>query len=485
NIVNTNSGNVGIGTTTPTAKLEVIGGVKIVDGTQGANKVLTSDANGLASWQNAGSSIGWTLSGNTGVTNGNFIGTINNVPLKFKVSNQKSGGIYLNGNTFLGYQAGNVDSSANNSTAIGFQALSSNTSGWGNTATGTNALYLNTTGGDNTAFGNEALLSNIDGLWNTATGSEALRNNTSGTGNTANGASTLSANISGIYNTATGSWALHNNTYGSFNSAFGNDALTNNLSGAGNTALGNSALSISTEGESNTAIGNGSLKNNTIGSNNTANGAQALYNNTEGNFNTADGSFALNSNLTGNNNTAFGYHAGNNITTGSNNLILGSYAVASTATISNQVVLGNSSITTMYCYGAKATGLTSAGTLCVNSAGQIGIASSSQRYKKDIVPIEINTSLLYKLKPVSFTYINDGSRSFGLIAEEVDKVIPQLVFYKKAKEVIPGSTSEEMIPEGVRYENLPTLLLAELQKQHAIIENLQKQIDELKALKNK
>jgi hypothetical protein len=126
-----------------------------------------------------------------------------------------------------------------------------------------------------------------------------------------------------------------------------------------------------------------------------------------------------------------------------------------------------------------ATGLTSAGALCVTATGQIGIPSSSKRYKKDIVPLEINTSLLYKLRPVSFTYKSDNSRAFGLIAEEVEKVIPELVFYRKAKDVIPGSNSDEMIPDGVHYENLPTLLLSELQKQHIIIEDQQKKIDSL------
>lgn len=50
------AGNIGIGTTTPATRLEVNNGttngaIKIVDGTQGEGKVLTSDASGLATWR--------------------------------------------------------------------------------------------------------------------------------------------------------------------------------------------------------------------------------------------------------------------------------------------------------------------------------------------------------------------------------------------------------------------------------------------------
>lgn len=45
-----NGGNVGIGTTSPEAKLEVAGQIKITGGSPEAGKVLTSDATGLASW---------------------------------------------------------------------------------------------------------------------------------------------------------------------------------------------------------------------------------------------------------------------------------------------------------------------------------------------------------------------------------------------------------------------------------------------------
>ncbi|WP_343687399.1 hypothetical protein [Chryseobacterium gleum] len=55
------NGRVGIGTTAPTNVLDIRsttnGALKIVDGTQGANKILTSDANGVATWQRAASNV--------------------------------------------------------------------------------------------------------------------------------------------------------------------------------------------------------------------------------------------------------------------------------------------------------------------------------------------------------------------------------------------------------------------------------------------
>ncbi|MBK8290633.1 MAG: hypothetical protein IPK96_06430 [Flammeovirgaceae bacterium] len=75
NIFN-NGGNVGIGVTTPAAKLDIVGSIKITDGTQGVGKVLTSNASGLASWQTVGGGSGWGLAGSAGTIAGtNFIGT--------------------------------------------------------------------------------------------------------------------------------------------------------------------------------------------------------------------------------------------------------------------------------------------------------------------------------------------------------------------------------------------------------------------------
>jgi hypothetical protein len=44
------NGNMGIGTSTPTARLDVNGNFKLADGSQAANRVLMSDAVGVATW---------------------------------------------------------------------------------------------------------------------------------------------------------------------------------------------------------------------------------------------------------------------------------------------------------------------------------------------------------------------------------------------------------------------------------------------------
>lgn len=303
----------------------------------------------------------WALTGNSGtVAATNFIGTTDNVPLSFRVNNQKAGLIDINSNLFLGYQAGNVNTSTEN-TGIGFQALSANTIGSSNTATGTYALvsnidgYANTatgawalafstqsglnsafgfnsmthvstgsnnsafgayaldgsafmTGNDNTAMGYMALTKNLGGNKNAAYGRESLYNNIGGNENTGLGYQTLYLNVSGNFNTATGTQALRGNSSGSYNVANGYNAL-NSGNGSYNTAIGYSALGGSGNGSYNTAIGNTALPINSSGLDNTAVGSLALAENTTGSTNTALGSQALRANHNANNNVAVGYNA--------------------------------------------------------------------------------------------------------------------------------------------------------------------------------
>jgi len=142
----------------------------------------------------------------------------------------------------------------------------------------------------------------------TITGAFALRGSY-GAGaistNFAAGDGALASNTTGSGNSASGQGALQNNTTGSGNSASGANALLNNTTGNGSTASGVNALYYNTTGNNNTASGVNALQNNTTGSNNTASGQNALQNNTTGNNNTASGQNALQNNTTGSGNSAF------------------------------------------------------------------------------------------------------------------------------------------------------------------------------------
>jgi len=182
-------------------------------------------------------SSGWGLTGNTGTVDGtNFIGTTDDVPITFKVLNQKAGRITSDGPLFLGMLAGPNNTALYN-TGIGTNALFVNTSGNFNTATGFQTLWSNTTGNSNTAVGYGALTSNSTGSYNTAIGAESFIFNT-GSYNTGAGYATLRANTAGEYNVGIGAQSLYSNTIGNYNVAVGLNALYGNLSGSDNIAIG-------------------------------------------------------------------------------------------------------------------------------------------------------------------------------------------------------------------------------------------------------
>jgi hypothetical protein len=184
--------------------LEITGGhIVIDDGTQAAGRVLTSDANGLATWQAAGAGSGWVLSGNAGTTDGNlltlpatgdFVGTTDATPLNFRVDNIESGRISAddNGGTYFGFRAGERESLTGPNPSPRF-----------NTGFGNKAVWKNTTGQNNTGVGQGALAES-NGSNNTAMGQGSLSNNTTGNNNTGYGALTLVGNQTGSGNTAIG-----------------------------------------------------------------------------------------------------------------------------------------------------------------------------------------------------------------------------------------------------------------------------------------
>jgi len=331
----------------------------------------------------------------------------------------------------------------------------------GNTAEGDGALSslsvgaINVRGNfgvDNTALGYQALFSDVTGDRNTATGSQALFHNTTVTG------------LTGHNNTANGYRALYWNQVGTDNTAVGANALLNNLNGNFNTATGGGALSHNDAGEDNTADGYRALYSNIYGQRCTAVGYQALYSNSnsisiEGDDNTAVGFQALSNNTSGGGNLALGVNAGIGITTANNVIAIGTAA----ANVSNSCYIGN---IWNQAGGSQA--------VYVNSDGKLGFQTSSGRFKDEIKPMEQASEVIYALKPVSFRYKPEIEPTrplgFGLVAEDVEKISPDLV-----------TRGGDGRVNTVRYDVVNAMLLNEFLKEHRKVANQQKEIDALKA----
>jgi hypothetical protein len=385
----------------------------------------------------------------------------------------------------------------------------------GNTAEGQNALFSLTTGGFNTAVGFYALFANTTGYFNTALGAGALDLNTTGTGNTASGAAALLLNTTGDGNTAVGASALILNFTGAGNTAVGAYALLSNngdpeaQQASLNTAIGVEALTYNTTGYSNTAVGAGSAANdlkaalgsNTTGDNNTAIGRGALGRNTQGGNNTAVGVTALAQNTTGSGNTVVGYFAGSGLTTGDNNIDIGNSGEAGesstirigtdnretptpspTANAQPRTPTGSPTPTPTatppptrtFIAGIRGTttGIPDAVNVVIDSHGQLGTMSSSVRFKKEIKTMDKASEAILALKPVTFHYKSDNTNTpqFGLIAEDVAQVNPDLVVRDKSGEIYT-----------VRYEAVNAMLLNEFLKEHSTVQELKKEVAALTA----
>jgi hypothetical protein len=389
-----------------------------------------------------------------------------------------------------GYYA--APSDLNGNTAIGLSALASNTTGTNNTAVGSDALAVNTTGEHNTAVGAYTLEADTTGGANTAVGNEALQSNTTGSGNSAVGGLSLTTNTTGNNNAAIGQWSLENNTTGSNNTASGQAALQDNTTGSGNTASGQNALNANTTGNQNTAVGFQAMMTNNAGGSvafganamqlsvnaccDAAFGTQALQNNTFGQLDTAIGGLALSNNTTGNNNIAVGFQAALAVSgVNSNNIHIGSQGVAADGAAANSGVIRIGTVGTQTStYIAGIWGNTPNTTnllVCVDANGTVGTTGctstpSSRRFKEHISEMGDSSSKLFQLRPVTFFYkpeYDDGSHTlqYGLIAEEVVKLYPEMVGYDKDGQ-----------PNSVKYQSLAPMLLNEVQKQNA---ELQKQ----------
>ena len=312
-----------------------------------------------------------------------------------------------------------------------------------------------------------------------------------GSFNTALGGFALGSNTYGSSNTAVGYNALRSNSTGNSNVAVGRDALRGNTNGYGNTAVGLQALANGLTARNSTAVGQLALSSSS-GTRNVGVGFNALGSTTYGNENTAVGYDALFGNSIGNRNVALGIGAGFNATTGNDNIfILNNGDGADTNTIRIGTAFNSQGdadptndtgqMKTFVAGIQEQTLSLSAVPVCVEPTGQLGkctdpVFRSSRRYKTEIRDVGSVGERLEGLRPVTFRFKEEvaGTRQdleYGLIAEEVAEVFPELVVY-----------DDEGRPETVKYRLLSSILLAEVQRQAADLSDLRAR---LKAIERK
>jgi hypothetical protein len=428
------NGWMGIGVSTPHANLEIAGsagGGLLVD----SPGVITGSGAGLTSVP-AASLTGTLPSAALAGVDGSLLINVNAAKLG---GNFPSAFASTGSNTFTGDQSvtgsvsltGSLTLPNTTSASVGVITLGSTTFlhnfGTNNTFVGASAGNLTMTSpGNNTAMGATALTANTTGKGQSAFGNAALAATTTGTQNSAFGASALTANTTGMQNAAFGNSALFANTSGNTNSAFGTGALEANTTANLNAAFGFEALAASTSGANNSAFGEGALFNLKTGSGNLALGAQAGLN------------------LTG---------------AESNNIYLGNSGVAG----ESQTARIGTDLTAVFITGISGRTSASGVAVFINTAGLLGTLTSSRRFKHEIADMGAESDLLMKLRPVAFYYKPEvdetQTRQYGLVAEEVAKVAPQLVVYDK-----------DGAPQTVRYHFVNAMLLGAVQKQQRQIE---------------
>ena len=202
----------------------------------------------------------------------------------------------------------------------------------------------------------------------------------------------------------------------------------------------------------------------TTGFGNSAFGDDALDSVTTGSDNVGVGDEACNSCTTGHDNVAIGHNALNGTITASNNIAIGVPATGPFANLSFTAFIGS-------IHGLPTSNAASTLPVLIDSNNVLGTAPSSRRYKHDIKPVDKASEALYALKPISFVYNYDESRTtlYGLIAEDVAKVNTSLVAYMDGK------------PFTVKYDQVNILLLTEFLKEHKKVEEQQASIRELKS----
>jgi hypothetical protein len=406
-----------------------------------------------------------------------------------------------------------VHTTGSDNTFVGVGAGNTGTTGGGrNSAFGQDALSSVASGGENSAFGNDALAANTIGLKNTAVGSGALRANTAGHFSSAFGADAL-ADATGSYNSAFGHAALNRNTTGSLNAAVGGTSLFYNTTGYSNVALGVQALQSNTTGNRNVAIGRRAGFEQTTGDDN-------IYLANEGVAGESDqikigtAGTHTDTSLVGDVTTPGRLAVGTDTIDPTREFTLNdhddnggaSMKIATSSPASRELVIGvnqgsgsfismNSSapldfrtngtrrlriqadgtIDSSGIAGNTSPGVSVVNVLLNTTTNELGIVVSSARFKQDVRDMGAASEPLMALRPVTFRYREDvaagedGSQ-YGLIAEEVAEVAPELVIY-----------DNEGRPFTVRYHQLAPMLINELQKQERRDREQQRTIEALRS----
>jgi hypothetical protein len=295
--------------------------------------------------------------------------------------------------------------------------------------------------------------------------------------NTAMGSGALAATFNnplyeislyGAFNVAAGDQALTDNTTGSYNSALGAQTLWLTTSGSYNSALGMFSLIYETTGSNNTAIGHEAGLQLYGNSQNVAVGDHALYAYQPGSYNTAIGEDALES-AAGSYGIAIGAEGGNGSGSGNYNIEIGTAGGGVDANVIRIGTAGQQNAAYMAgIYGVQVG--SNYAPVVVDNIGHLGTYGSAERFKTDVRSMALDQVQLERLRPVTFHLRNDptGPLHHGLIAEEVDKIDPNLVFRDARGRI-----------DGVHYEQLIPVLLQEVQQQN---EELAAQSSELSGL---